>query len=191
MARDLCCVKAVKQCSKNCQELWFSLFFTFCFLHCKLSDFLPIIRKQVALQYSSHRYKAELALPALSVTTLCKHHGSGADGDLARASLEGGGGGWNDGFRCSWSKVPLCRFFSIYSRKSLVRLSFGTVERDSQHGASLRSMSPCPFLDSSSLWCSHLVGLLCHSQFFVYFRKNCVQVIPCAIVTNKQTKSTL
>lgn len=28
MARDLCCVKAVKQCSINCQELWFFYFFS-------------------------------------------------------------------------------------------------------------------------------------------------------------------
>lgn len=64
MARDLCCVKAVKQCSKNCQELWF-LHFLFFFIT-YLATFLPIKWKQMALHDGSHRCKAELTLPAPS-----------------------------------------------------------------------------------------------------------------------------
>ena len=41
MARNLCCVKAVKQRSKNCQELCFLLFFLSFFIT-NLATFYPL-----------------------------------------------------------------------------------------------------------------------------------------------------
>lgn len=86
MARDLCCVQAVKQCSKNCQELCFFTFFDF--LHHKLSHLSThhVGANGSSLRQSQVQSRADSPSPELP--TVCKHPGCDADGDLARASLE-------------------------------------------------------------------------------------------------------
>lgn len=55
--------------------------FTF-FPHCKLSDFLPILWKQMTLANKSYKYKAEVTLPQLLVNQgLQIHLVKGAVGD--------------------------------------------------------------------------------------------------------------
>lgn len=83
MARDLCCVKAVKQCSKNCQELWFLHFFVF--LHHILSNFSTHYVEANGSSLRQSQVQSRADSPSPELTPVCKHPGSGAD--LARASL--------------------------------------------------------------------------------------------------------